>query len=103
MTIDLPLSDEKPPQFHLGTCIATPGAIKAMYVAKVDPLTLLIRHVTGDWGELCDEDRQANEDALRHAARIFSKYVLDTDADVSVYVITEADRSSTTILLPSDY
>ncbi|MEM9753671.1 MAG: type I restriction endonuclease subunit M [Planctomycetota bacterium] len=103
MTIDLPLSNEKPPRFDLGTCVATPGAIEAMYVAKVDPLTLLIRHVTGDWGDLCVEDHQANENALRQEARIFSKYVLDTDADVSVYVITEADRSSTTILLPSDY
>lgn len=103
MTIDLPLADGQVPKFDPGTCNATPAAIEAMYVAKVDPLTLLIRHVTGDWGDLCADDRQANEAALRHEARIFSKYVLDADADVSVYVITEADRSSTTILLPADY
>ena len=61
----------------------------------------LVRHVSGDWGELCDDDRKANEVALKDGSRLISVYW--TEADVKFYIITEADRSYTTVLLPEDY
>ncbi len=62
---------------------------------------LIRRHVTGDWGDLDQEDRQENQLSLEKGFRIFSAY--NTDAGIRLYIITEADRSYTTCLLPSDY
>jgi hypothetical protein len=64
------------------------------------PFELLARHATGDWGELCAFDRRQNEAALREGYRVFSSY--DVQAG-TVWIITEADRSITTILLPQEY
>ena len=64
------------------------------------------RHLSGDWGDLDEGDRHANEDALQNGGRLFSSYFLpciNPDAEVKLWIITEADRSATTILLPSDY
>ena len=69
--------------------------------AQQDPFDLLQRHVTDDWGDLCEEDKQENEFSLDKYRRIFSAYILKTG--VKVWVITEADRSATTILLPAEY
>ena len=89
------------PRFRLGRCLATPGAMAAMETAGQAPADFLDRHIRGDWGDVDADDRQANEDALASDARIFSVY--HTTSRVKLWVITEADRSATTILLPSEY
>ena len=63
--------------------------------------TYMHRHHCGDWGDLCDEDKQANEEALEHGLRILSHYRLGDNR--RIYIITEADRSSTCVLLPEEY
>jgi hypothetical protein len=86
------------PRFPLGKIYATPGAI----ALDVDLIKFLRRHHCGDWGEqLCADDIEANEQALVHGARLLSCYL--TDAGERLYIITEHDRSMTTILLPSEY
>ena len=98
-------TDEQPsspePLFSLGQVVATPGALEILKIAKQDPLILLSRHVTGDWGDLDEEDQQENELSVEEGLRILSAYAIPTG--VKVWIITEADRSSTTILLPSEY
>jgi hypothetical protein len=84
----------------LGRIVATPGALKLLTEARDHPLDLLTRHATGDWGELCAFDRQQNDIALREGYRVLSSYPVGSER---VWVITEADRSVTTILLPEDY
>jgi hypothetical protein len=66
-----------------------------------DALIALKRHHTGDWGDLCAEDKEANEIALQYGGRLFSAY--HDRKKVKFWIITEADRSATTVLLPSDY
>lgn len=88
------------PLFPLGRTLATPGALEAMQRLAVSPLALLSRHQRGDWGDLDLGDRQANAQALTQGDRIFSAYRFDA---VKFWVITEADRSATTILLPEEY
>ena len=84
----------------LGRVVATQEALRIMAEAGEDPLYFLARHATGDWGELCSRDRRENELSLRHGWRVLSSY---TVGDAKVWVITEADRSATTILLPEEY
>ena len=86
--------------FPLGKVVATPGALNLLLVAEEDPLRFLARHASGDWGELCEFDHRQNQIALREGLRVFSSY--DTSAG-RVWIITEADRSVTTILLPEEY
>lgn len=93
-------------KFIPGQCVATPGAMNVLAEHYVLPEDLLRRHVSGDWGDLDDEDKQRNEEALKNGARIFASYVLAEG--VKVWIITEAIndigiRSSTTILLPEEY
>lgn len=88
-------------RFPLGRIVATPGALAAFERAGESPLPLLARHGTGDWGELDEHDREANERAVRHGERILSAYLVGTGE--RLWVITEADRSVTTFLLPSEY
>jgi hypothetical protein len=87
--------------FPLGRTVATPGALAALCDAGQSPLEFLRRHQSGDWGELCDEDKRENELSLKHDFRILSAY--RTARDVRLWIITEADRSATTILLPEEY
>ena len=89
------------PLFSLGQLVATPGALAALEKAGQGPLDFLSRHVHGDWGDLCEEDRRENQFSLERGFRLLSIY--RTLADVKLYVITEADRSVTTILLPEEY
>ena len=84
----------------LGKVVATPGVLKLLSDAGEHPSEYLARHATGDWGELWAFDRRQNEKALREGLRIFSSY--DTPAG-RIWVITEADRSATTLLLPEEY
>lgn len=88
-------------KFEPGKFLATPGSLNTLERAGVAPATLLLRHCKGDWGDLGHEDKCANERALIDRARILSAYKLLTGE--KVWVITEADRSATTILLPSEY
>ncbi len=87
--------------FPLGRTVATPGALSALCDAGQSPLEFLRRHQTGDWGELCDADKRENELSLKNDFRILSAY--RTVRDERLWVITEADRSATTILLPEEY
>lgn len=93
--------DLRQPLFSLGRVLSTPGALAACFDADVDPRSYLYRHVTGDWGDLGDEDKAANDAALTTGARILSAYTLSTDE--RLWIITEADRASTTMLLPLEY
>ena len=77
------------------------GALDALIKAEQNPVELLVRHVTGDWGDLEDEDKKENELSFKEGFRILSAYNLETG--IKVWVITEADRTATTILLPDDY
>jgi hypothetical protein len=88
------------PRFRLGQAVATPGAAQALEESGESPWLFLRRHLSGDWGDL-DEDRRANEDAVKTGSRILSAY--RTSKGKRLWVITEADRSSTCILLPEDY
>ncbi len=94
------------PKFSLGQVVATPGALKALENAGQTAFEFLKRHVRGDWGELCEEDRQANDQALLDGSRLLSAY--RTSLGDKLWVITEAaddsgNRAATTILLPSEY
>ena len=88
-------------KFPLGLIVSTPGALAALEEAGESPQTLIQRHATGDWGEVDAEDRQENELSLQQGFRLLSAYTLRSG--VKVWVISEADRSSTCILLPSEY
>ena len=93
--------DELKPLFELGQIVGTPGALQELQQAEQNPLELIVRHVTGDWGDLCEEDMQENKFALERGLRIFSSYKLESGE--KVWVITEHDRSVTTILKPEEY
>jgi len=83
------------PLFSLGQIVATPGALQSMGEAGQDPSELLTRHVSGDWGELDEEDQKENERSVREGFRILSAYMLETG--VKVWVITEADVRHVTV------
>lgn len=89
------------PLFSLGRIVATPGARQALEGAEQDVWALLARHQCGDWGDLTDDDRHENDVSVFRSLRLLSAYPLATG--VTVWVITEADRSTTTLLLPSEY
>jgi hypothetical protein len=89
------------PLFTLGQVVATPGAIEALAAAQQTPQEFLTRHVQGDWSTLDPHDQQANQRAVKEGHRILSVY--DTKLGTRVWLITEWDRSVTTLLLPSEY
>lgn len=88
------------PRFEIGRTYATAAVTKWVEQSGIDLAKYMRRHHYGDWGDLDSEDKQANEKALRHGARIFSCYLI---SDRKIYVITEADRSMTTVLFASEY
>ena len=87
--------------FSLGQTVSTPGALQALQEAGDNPATFLARHQSGDWGEVPKEDAKEDQLSLEKGFRLMSVY--RTSKGVKVWVITEADRSVTTILLPSEY
>jgi len=89
------------PKFQLGRILSTPGALEAMAQTATNPGELLNLHSTGYWGAVDEEDWQANDNALVDGTRILSAYKLPDDTHI--WIITEADRSVTTFLLPSEY
>lgn len=88
-------------RFPLGRCVMTRGASDAMTGCHVDPLTYLVRHASLDRGALDVEDHATNAQALNDGGRIVSSYYLPDET--RIWIITEADRSLTTIMLPSEY
>lgn len=88
-------------RFSLGQIVGTPGALEALEEADENAAVLLKRHVIGDWGDLDEHDRLENDRSVVHGYRLLSAYILSTG--VKIWVITEADRSVTTLLLPSEY
>ncbi len=88
-------------KFQLGQTVMTRGAAAALEEANEQPFSYLQRHVTGDWGELDEHDRQENEFSLSRNLRLLSVYTLSSGT--RIWIITEADRSATTILLPEEY
>ena len=91
----------KKPRFEMGRLCATPGALDAISEAGQSPMDFVGRHVCGDWGDVCEDDQLVNEESLEHGLRLLSAY--RTEEGVKLWVITEADRSVTTVLLPEEY
>ena len=91
----------KPGRFALGQLVGTPGAFAALAAAGHVPPEFLLRHKNGDWGDLDEHDRAENERALVQGSRLFSAY--STRREERLWVITEWDRSATTLLLPAEY
>lgn len=86
------------PIFPLGKIVATPAALVTFDMATLD--RMLQRHCTGDWGDVCEEDRALNDEALAEGSRLLSAYTVNGE---KLWIITEADRSVTTFLLPDEY
>ena len=86
------------PRFKLGKVLATPGALNALSAVNQQPFVYLSRHVSGDWGDVCPEDAEENELSLQNGYRLLSAYMLDNKT--KLWIITDADRSATTLLLP---
>jgi hypothetical protein len=87
--------------FPLGHTVATPGALEALSDAGQDAAQFLRRHRSGDWGDLGEQGKRENEFSVDRELRVFSDYHLKDET--KIWVITEADRSATTVLLPSEY
>jgi hypothetical protein len=87
-------------RFPFGEILITPGVADATLNNPQALAACVRRHVSGDWGEIDAEDKGANEAALIHGTRLLSVYTID---GVKIWIITEADRSVTTILLPDEY
>lgn len=85
--------------FQPGAIVATVGALHAATGQQI--AAILARHLSGDWGDLGESDKKANEAALKHGDRLFSSY--EIAPDTKLYVITEWDRSVTTVLTPDEY
>lgn len=89
------------PLFPAGQIVATPGALALLEQAHKSPLEFLSRHLRGDWGDLCQDDKTENELSLKHGFRLMSSYHINPTE--RLWIITEADRSVTTLLLPDEY
>jgi hypothetical protein len=87
--------------FDLGQVVATPGALQTLRRSSQSPGEFLTRHARGEWGDLDGHDTEANWNALREGGRILSSY--KTRLGDAIWVVTEADRSSTCLLLPHEY
>ena len=89
------------PKFPFGQLVATPGALQTFEHSGESPLPYLQRHLAGDWGDVDEHDRVENEYSLQHGLRLLSAYSLSSGE--RVWIITEADRSSTCVLQPEEY
>ena len=89
------------PRFALGQLVSTPGALDALAAAGQTPMEFLRRHIAGDWGQVCAADAAENELSVKEGFRILSAYTLNSGT--KIWIITEADRASTCILLPEEY
>ncbi|TPA31609.1 hypothetical protein DIJ61_04405 [Burkholderia pseudomallei] len=98
--MNLPMPQRAGPRFKLGRILATPAAVDAVDRASISVVDLLIPHIRGDWGDLSESDKQQNELALIAGGRLLSSYSI---AEAWIWIVTEADRSATTLLLPDEY
>ena len=89
------------PAFELGQIVATPGALATLKKSGQQPGEFLTRHVNREWGDLSDVDRKENDYSLEHGFRLLSSY--RTNVGDRLWIITESDRTVTTILLPEEY
>ena len=90
--------------FPLGRIVATPNSLDTLARHGKSPAEFIARHAAGDWSEMCAEDAAENALSVKRGFRIFSAYAYDAARpDAKVWVITEADRSSTCVLMPEDY
>ncbi len=89
-------------RFELGQLVATPAALELLGELEISPSYLLERHMAGDWGSVPKEDARENERSVKRGHRIVSSYPVGDDGE-RIWIITEADRSSTCILLPEEY
>lgn len=94
-------SQGRAPKFALGQTVITPGAMVALAFNNITPHMLLHRHSHGDWGDISADDKALNDQAIKDGGRILSAYTLADEQ--MVWIITESDRSASTILLPSEY
>jgi len=93
--------------FSIGKLLATPAAMEALQEADIEIIDLVERHIAKDWGDLSDDDKKLNDEALHDGSRILSAYILDKTG-VKIWIITEAadddgERAATTALLPEEY
>ncbi|MBW8016574.1 MAG: hypothetical protein FVQ82_10325 [Planctomycetes bacterium] len=101
------MTNHNRPKFKLGKTVITPGGIDALSKSNQLPDPFLNRHITGDWGDICQEDAELNNQAIAHEGeedkqmRVMSVY--KTNKNETIWIITEWDRSVTTILLPNEY
>ena len=95
------MPDQPAVLFPLGQIVATPGALRLMEQYHVSPLSLLTRHVQGDWGSVAPEDAASNDQAITQGNRILSSYFVH--GEERVWIISEWNRAITTLLLPSEY
>ena len=86
--------------FTAGAIYVTVGVIESINNETHRVIPLIRRHLNQDWGDVCEEDKQSNNQALINGGRLLSSYKLGEE---TIWIITEADRSATTILLPSEY
>ena len=87
-------------RFKLGQIVATTAAKQTLANAQIDPRHLIVRHHQGDWGDVCEEDAELNNDAVKYGGRLLSSYLIE---DEKLWIITEADRSATTLLMADEY
>ena len=88
--------------FKLGQVVATPGALRAIEENGIEAWSLLLRHANGDWGCVPEDDQLENQRSVEEGHRVMSSYAMNDRGD-KLWVITEADRSSTCLLLPEEY
>jgi len=88
-------------RFNPGQVVMTQGVNDLVQQGVINPSVYLLRHLHGDWGDLCEEDRATNEAAVEHGYRLLSSYPVA--AAITLWIITERDRSVTTLLLPDEY
>ncbi len=101
ITMNLPSPHQAGPRFKPGRIFLTPAALQLLQATGIPFIDLLIRHIRGDWGDISESDRQQNELSLSAGLRLLSSYALPHGE--RIWIITEWDRTSTTILLPDDY
>lgn len=95
------IAQNKQPRFPLGHVVATPGSLAALAESGQSPAEFLTRHASGDWGDVCSEDKRLNDEALLDGSRLLSAYT--TAGGGKLWIITEAGRSSTCLLRPEEY
>lgn len=97
----MPVNDSSPPCFKPGRLIVTASVDALIHEDRLNPLPYLRRHLRADWGDLSNEDRRRNDTALQCGDRLLSSY--QVTPDLTLWIVTEWDRSVTTLLLPSEY